>query len=210
MPAIMLQQDPPFSSQRPGARCAWHEERPATVICTRCGSYACDECRNEGPDRLEYCDQCVSTVAVLAGRDSRFVANLVDQFALFLPAILAGFAVALLADDASPQGERLGVGLILLAALATLGLFGYQLFLVIQHGQSLGKRMLGLRVVRSDGSKADAVRIILLRNVVPGFVNFACSLFGLVDALFIFTQERRCLHDIIADTKVVKVNEHTR
>jgi uncharacterized RDD family membrane protein YckC len=204
-----MHQSDPSLTQRPGARCAWHPERPASVICTRCGSYACDVCRNEGPDGLEYCDHCVPTASALAERGSRFTANLVDQVALFVPWLAVVILTAVLNDE-SPQSERAIGAIFFLAVLATLGLCGYQIHLAAQHGQSLGKRMLGIRVVRSDGSKADAVRIILLRNVVPGFINFACSLFGLVDALFIFTQERRCLHDIIADTKVVKVNEHTR
>ena len=36
-----------------------------------------------------------------------------------------------------------------------------------------------------------------------GFLAAAGGLFGLVDILFIFGSERRCIHDLIAQTKVV-------
>jgi uncharacterized RDD family membrane protein YckC len=93
-----------------------------------------------------------------------------------------------------------------LGALGSLAVICYQLYLLSTIGQTLCKRWLGIKVVRSDGSPVDLGRLILLRNIVPSLINSACGLFFLVDALFIFTDERRCLHDQIADTIVVKVD----
>jgi uncharacterized RDD family membrane protein YckC len=75
-----------------------------------------------------------------------------------------------------------------------------------RSGQSLGKRLLGIRVVRGDGSPASAARIFWLRNVVtclPAIIPPLGLLYAVVDSAFIFSRSRRCLHDRVADTMVV-------
>ena len=74
---------------------------------------------------------------------------------------------------------------------------------VKENGQSIAKKMLGIKVVRSDGSAASVGRIFWLRNVVNGVLSII-PLYGLIDALLIFGETRKCIHDKIADTSVVK------
>jgi uncharacterized RDD family membrane protein YckC len=74
---------------------------------------------------------------------------------------------------------------------------------VSQNGQSIAKKVLGIKVVRADGSYATLSRIFWLRNVVNGLLGIV-PLYGIVDALFIFAEQRQCLHDKLADTIVVK------
>jgi uncharacterized RDD family membrane protein YckC len=65
----------------------------------------------------------------------------------------------------------------------------------------------GIKVVRSDRSHASLGRIFWLRNVVnwiPSAIPYLGNIYGLVDALFIFSESRQCVHDKIADTIVVK------
>ena len=71
------------------------------------------------------------------------------------------------------------------------------------NGQSIGKKLLGIKVVRTDGSPASLGRLIWLRNVVNGLIGII-PLYGIIDALFIFGESRQCLHDKIADTIVIK------
>ncbi len=92
----------------------------------------------------------------------------------------------------------------LLTMLWLLALLGVQLYLA-SSGQSIGKRMLRLRVVRTDGSPASLARIVFLRNGVIVLLGSLCGVVSLVDALMIFGEERRCLHDQLADTIVVNV-----
>ncbi|HYS46557.1 MAG TPA: RDD family protein [Rhizomicrobium sp.] len=73
----------------------------------------------------------------------------------------------------------------------------------LRNGQSIAKKMLGIKVVRSDGSRASLGRIFLLRNVV-NTVLAVVPFYGLVDALLIFGEARQCVHDKIADTIVIK------
>jgi len=75
--------------------------------------------------------------------------------------------------------------------------------LFARNGQTIAKKIVGIKVVRSDGSPASLGRIFWLRNVVNGLLGII-PLYGLIDILFIFGEQRQCLHDKIADTIVVK------
>jgi uncharacterized RDD family membrane protein YckC len=80
-------------------------------------------------------------------------------------------------------------------------------WLVAANGQSIGKRLVGIKVVRTDGSRASFARIFLLRNVVNGLPNllpYVGWLYQLIDPLLIYQESRQCLHDKIADTIVVR------
>jgi uncharacterized RDD family membrane protein YckC len=72
-----------------------------------------------------------------------------------------------------------------------------------RNGQSIGKKMLAIKVVRSDGTPASLARLIWLRNVLSWIISLI-PLFVLIDNLFIFGERRQCLHDKFADTIVVK------
>jgi uncharacterized RDD family membrane protein YckC len=190
-----------------GARCAQHEESPAAIICSRCGSYACTTCRQWGPDGADYCATCTFFQPELADRGSRFVAFLVDYLLVVGPVLVATI-LGLVTMETEGAESFLGL-MFCMGTLVTLGLGVVQLFLVNQSGQSIGKRMLGIRVVRADGSPASLGRIIFLRNVIPLAVNSMCGIFKFIDAVFIFNEDHCCLHDKMADTIVVKVDGTT-
>jgi uncharacterized RDD family membrane protein YckC len=67
----------------------------------------------------------------------------------------------------------------------------------------MAKKLLNIKVVRSNGEAASVGRIFWLRNIVNGLISIV-PLYGLIDALFIFSESRQCLHDKLADTIVIK------
>lgn len=78
--------------------------------------------------------------------------------------------------------------------------------LVRENGWTLGKRSVGIRVVRPDGEKISVSRSFFLRNVLPNAianVPLVGPFFGLLDHLFIFGKSQRCIHDYFADSLVV-------
>lgn len=96
----------------------------------------------------------------------------------------------------------------LAASVALLIFFSmYQWLLLTQTGQSVGKRWTGIKVVRTNGQPVDFIHVVLLRvwvmGMVQGLAGGCGSILGLVDVLFIFREDRRCIHDHLADTKVV-------
>lgn len=142
---------------------------------------------------------------VLASRMARLGAVLIDSFVVMVPVMIIAFAIG----ASSAQGDEMSSG-----SMALIGVFGlailafciYQLTMLYRHGQTLGKKLVGVRIVRQDGSRASFGRIIGLRYFVPGLIGsipFVGVLFSLIDPLFIFGDDKRCLHDRFADTIVV-------
>jgi uncharacterized RDD family membrane protein YckC len=74
----------------------------------------------------------------------------------------------------------------------------------------VGKRLLNIRIVRTDGRRAGFARLLFIRGgvtMVLYMIPLLGSLVALVDMLMIFRASRRCLHDVIADTVVVRVSQ---
>ena len=153
----------------------------------------------------------------VAGIGSRFVAALVDHLILMLVVILVfcgAFAVTTAAGVGSIMtgDEEAGGAYWVLAVyvlLIFLILWGYFIiFETVWRGQTPGKRMHGLRVIRRDGQPISAgeamVRnLVRLVDVMPGFYGI-----GLV-VMFADQQTRR-LGDFAASTIVVREGEETR
>jgi uncharacterized RDD family membrane protein YckC len=95
------------------------------------------------------------------------------------------------------------IGGLLLMLVGLIVWASFTILYVRRNGQTIAKKFLGIKVVRSDGSPASLGRIFWLRNVVNALIGIV-PLYGLIDHLFIFGESRQCLHDKIADTMVIK------
>lgn len=145
------------------------------------------------------------TEAELAERGTRLAAALLDgllYLVFFIPAL--GFiGLGKLAD---PTWANAWTTKLLYLALCVPGL-AINWYLVSRSGQTFGKKLMKIRMVRMDGSCLDAGRWLFLRSLPLQLltqVPFVGPILGLVDAFMIFGKDRRCLHDQIADTKVVQ------
>jgi|SRR6187397_61854 len=157
------------------------------------------------PPAAEVQDIFDSTAPVeLADRGTRLAAFIIDSLIIFvmwyLPIMIAVIIGSTSGQDPSTE---LVLGGIL---IGTIG-FGIWCWLtvraVLANGQSIAKKMLGIKVVRSDGSPASLGRIFWLRNMVNGLLSII-PIYQLVDWLFIFGEPRQCLHDKLADTIVIR------
>ena len=142
----------------------------------------------------------------LASRGSRFVAALIDGFVNLAVAVPIAFALGLY--DGLAQGRPISTENSILGGLIGIGAFvvlhGY---LLCTRGQSLGKLVCRIRIVNLDGRQASGATIFLKRLLpiwIVQFIPFGAFLI-LIDPLFIFGEERRCVHDLIAGTMVVDV-----
>lgn len=106
----------------------------------------------------------------------------------------------------------------------TLPLSIIQALLIARTGQSIGKRIARTRIVKLDGSRATFFSAVVLRWWVPSGVlmlptmltkvginipnaaSLPLLLLWIADMLAIFGPSRRCLHDLIAGTKVLNAD----
>jgi uncharacterized RDD family membrane protein YckC len=147
----------------------------------------------------------------LAHRTTRLAAFLIDcVFEQWAMVVALGAAMVIGgARQGGPSDEVLGI--------AMLAGFGWMLlakciqwFRLATRGQTLGKSLLGIKLVKNDGSDVDFVSAVVLRNWVLGVAQSCLSYFGacvfLLDSLIIFGEDQRTLHDHIASTRVVEVD----
>ena len=137
----------------------------------------------------------------IAGIGSRFYAALIDVAVMTLIALIGIYVIARAISDLD---ERLGNWLVAIAGIATFAfLWGYYMvFEITTNGQSLGKRALGLRVIKVHGypiSFSDSA----IRNLVR-IVDFLPFFYGAGLVAMLLNKNWQRLGDLAAGTLVVK------
>ena len=163
----------------------------------------------------------MSSEVVLAGRFRRLAATSID--AILVPSLTIFLVmVAGVVEDAEDYIDNWWIlSVFLLAVVSYLILNGYGLW---RRGQTLGKMVTGIAIVHAGSvlkpqlnphlnqqtgtTPAPLWKLICLRAlffpllfavVVPTF-----ALLPIIDQLFVFGKQRRCLHDLVAGTIVVR------
>lgn len=136
----------------------------------------------------------------LAGAGNRGYAALVDFVIATLVVLGAVFAFESLNDLAGGSAlQFFGVSVLLTFTVA------WAYFVLLEwlwQGQTVGKRLFGLRVIRDDGAPAGFVAV-LIRNLVR-IVDFLPGFYGLGLLFIILTSRSQRLGDIAAGTYVVR------
>lgn len=145
----------------------------------------------------------------LAGRGERLGASLIDTILLLivlLPLMFLGGYFDQLQNPSAAVADTL-----LLEAMWLV--IGFAAFVVLQGyplhatAQTWGKRLLGIKIVGVDGRRVSFLRLIALRYLpahLIGIVPFAGQFLSMANVLLIFRADRRCGHDLIAGTIVVR------
>jgi uncharacterized RDD family membrane protein YckC len=143
-----------------------------------------------------------------ATRMQRLLAAMVDgllQTAIMFPVAYFSGMFDQIMDNASGKQAApwsMYANLIVVGVLIFWLLHGY---LLATQGQTIGKKLLKIRIVGLDDGKVSLGKLLFLRQL-PMQVLSAIPLvnyLGLIDILFIFGRSRRCVHDRLAGTKVV-------
>jgi len=150
---------------------------------------------------------------------SRVAATLVDLVVIGIPAVALAVLIFGGAGAAFSAGDGFGL------ATLILGLVTYALLLFAaailygpllmrregaRNGQTWGKQLLGIRVVRINGVPMDFMWSALREAIVKGLgVGIASSIIPvipyLLDVLWpLWDDEKRAIHDFIVDTRVVQ------
>lgn len=164
------------------------------------------------PPKAEVAD-VVADTEELASRWARLGGAILDgliMFGLIFPLMFAtGYWERAMSGAISGGGpafmdqlEMVGLGL-----LAQLLVNGY---LLNKYGQTVGKYIAGTRIVSVDDNRILPLwRVFVIRILSVGVISQvpgAGPIFGLVNVLFIFRGDKRCIHDLMAGTKVVKAS----
>ena len=149
-----------------------------------------------------------STTANLAEPLARLGARIIDAIIwIFIFMILA---VTLGGGSAAVGNSDLGGRAWIAGVLGTLITSAYEVFMVANKGGTVGKLLLGLKVVKEDGSPADLQTAIMrivtnLVGIVPIIGGYISALVGLASIVMIFTDARKqTVWDKVAKTIVVK------
>ncbi|MEW5940682.1 MAG: RDD family protein [Chloroflexota bacterium] len=143
----------------------------------------------------------------VAGIGSRFMAALVDTILiLLLQALVVSLLIIVVVNAGFGESDALSSWILaILGIVSFLFFWGYYIFFeMLWNGQSPGKRMMSLRVIRADGTPITLMES-LIRNLVR-IVDLLPTAYGVgVVTMFINPQSRR-LGDLAAGTLVV--HEH--
>jgi uncharacterized RDD family membrane protein YckC len=89
-----------------------------------------------------------------------------------------------------------------------IGFFYFWLLTYRWHGQTVGKRLLGIRVVRAHDGGPISNTQALLRALVYAIAGNICGCFGVLDVIWILWDPRKqCLHDKAGKTVVIKAGQ---
>lgn len=194
---------------------------PETRYCSECGrATAPDELAHFG-DRLicPYCKAAYAqklregvapaAVVTYAGFWIRFVAYIIDGIILAVAmgivqfAILGSFLTFPRFDPQSRPEMYIAplMGMIGLLSLVSIGIGClYEGLFVYKYGATPGKMALGLKVVRPNGGPIDLGRAIgrYFGKMLSGIILYIGFIMAGFDA------EKKALHDMICDTRVIK------
>ncbi|CAD5110035.1 RDD family protein [Zestomonas carbonaria] len=141
----------------------------------------------------------------LASRGSRLGAVMIDSLILSLITVPLLYFVGFY--DGVLEGKEPGFAEQMLGLVLGVGAFllvnGH---LLKQYGQTVGKRLLKIAIVDQDGNIPPLLPMYLKRYLIwtlAVYIPFVGLLLLLVNYLFIFRGDRRCLHDLVAGTRVV-------
>ncbi len=168
----------------------------------------------------------------IAGAGDRILAALLNQLFTFLILLIpfVGLIVFAIKNEGRIVGSEEIVGLLLGTTSFWVGLAGILAYTVIQiyymsrDGQSLGKKIMRIRVLKTDGRNPGFVGTVLVREIAWSvLVAIIAAVIGLAVGdngenainllaflanfvlLFMVKRDRRTLYDILADTVVVKL-----
>jgi uncharacterized RDD family membrane protein YckC len=142
----------------------------------------------------------------LASHGQRFVAAMIDALIVWAIVWPAWRAFGVQARFAQLPGlaKVAGAGVNFVAYCAVQGFF------LVKSSQTLGKRAMKIRIVRTaDGRPAPAARVLLVRQLpqyAVAIIPVVGPLLGLLDYCLIFRESHRCLHDDIAGTEVRRMD----
>jgi len=181
--------------------------------CSRCAEAFCPDCIVE-IGGLPYCFDCKtesmrdlrSGVPVqeldMATVGRRFAALLVDGLIVMLPLFVVAILIFVSFDLLDAENSPLAlIGNLFVSLFAAFAYVLYEGLMLASGGQTVGKKAMSIKVVTADGNELNSGQA-WSRAVFRQLLGIVPCL-GLINYLVAFGQERTCIHDMMAKTRVV-------
>lgn len=140
----------------------------------------------------------------------RFAGAMIDGI-LFIMLLLPVAVQLGLLDDAlagHPPNFLTNITMSAISLVLYVLLNGY---LLATNGQTIAKRILGTKIVSYKTNEILPLSKIMAYRVLPiqllSLIPVVGPWMGLVDPLSIFGEDRRCIHDYLAGTQVIKIQQ---
>lgn len=153
----------------------------------------------------------------LAEPGSRLGARLLDSIGYFIINLIISIPFGVGAALAG-TGDGIGIGAaVLLGVIGLVVLYANEVIFTARSGGTIGKKILGMKVVNTDGSAVDqsvatrraspylaigVLGLVPILGAIAGLISLVLAVVGLV--MLFSDDERRLPWDRIADTRVVK------
>jgi len=130
-----------------------------------------------------------------AGAGVRFVAYLIDIMIIFVIFVVLSMVLTLLGINTNTSGFWV-------SAIQLVVTFLYVVIYQSSTGQTLGKKVMKIKVVNEAGAKPSAM-VFFLREIIGKTISSLIFLIGYL--MILWDKRKQGLHDKIAGTFVVKV-----
>ncbi|MCW8193248.1 RDD family protein [Proteobacteria bacterium 005FR1] len=151
----------------------------------------------------------IASAGQLASRWARLGAALIDGFLVAIIALPIIMALGLFetAMAAAQTGEGMSMQYTIISGVLSMAAFLFlNGYLLAKSGQTVGKKLVSIRIADMDGDKVPFSKLVGLRYIPYwgfSYIPIVGGLLGLINVLFIFRSDKRCIHDLIAGTQVI-------
>ncbi len=151
-------------------------------------------------------DQVDDSEKPLASRWARLGASIIDSIIMMVVLVPVMYLTG--GFDGIMEGRQpgfvysFGIGI-----LSFIVFFAINYRFLVANGQTIGKKVLEIKIVDLNGNVPAFQPQLLIRYAVyllSGQIPVVGQIFSIVNVLFIFGKEKRCIHDLAAKTKVVQ------
>jgi uncharacterized RDD family membrane protein YckC len=144
----------------------------------------------------------IQSPTIQANIGARLAAKVIE-YIIFIILTIAAIVPGIMIDNS---------GLIIsLVSITWVSWFIYLSIHLTMNGQTIGKWLLRLKIVRADtGDEGGFVHNVLLRMVTNNVIGLIVPFYTWVDILFIFSKDARCIHDQLASTRVIKLRDNNK
>jgi uncharacterized RDD family membrane protein YckC len=158
------------------------------------------------PPKAELITEGSLDEAELASRGQRLGAAIIDAVIGFCYGVPIMYALG------TWNYVRRGLGAPI-SLLLVSGLLGFVFFILVhgyflkRNGQTVGKKLVGIRIADLDNGVPRFEKILGMRYLpisIVALIPVVGNLLTVVDVLFVFRTDRRCVHDLIAGTQVLR------